>query len=133
MMADRFVTTTSGSGDTLHAARLAQGWDLSAETTLSVDPRGRFFPRRLARQVRQDIWRALRAQRGYAPMVSVSPLAPDRVCLRAGGSLLASAGASAAQTERLTARLTAVLTQPANRTRWIAQSTVHTPPEETPC
>lgn len=91
-------------------ARGAVRFDASAETHLPPAP-----PARIAHQVRQDLWRALRTLRGYAPVVAVTP---DGAGLRivAGGTV---AGAIPPGTE---AQIAAVLENRANRARWLTHA-----------
>ena len=85
-------------------------FDVSAETRLAAAP-----PGRIAHQVRQDLWRALRRLRGFAPVVSVTPV-EDGLQVVAGGAV---AGAIPPGTA---ARIAAVLDHPGNRARWIAHA-----------
>jgi hypothetical protein len=69
---------------------------------------------RLAQQVRQDMWRALRDVRGFSPVVHVEE--QDRgLRLRAGGRL--SGPAPRAGLEH---RIAGLLACPRNRARWLA-------------
>ncbi len=63
------------------ARRLPVRWDIACRTVLPGG--GRL---RLAHQIRQDLWRALRAQRGFAPCVEVTRV-PDGLAVRAGGQV----------------------------------------------
>jgi len=76
------------------------------------------FPRmgrlRLAQQVRQDMWRALRSVRGFSPVVRVEER-EEGLVLRAGGRLDGPAPRAA-----LEARIAALLACPAHRARWRA-------------
>lgn len=76
------------------------------------------FPRvgrlRLARQIRQDMWRALQNLRGFAPVVRVEPLG-EGLRVRAGGQV-----DGAFPRAQATETLSALLQDPAHRTRWIA-------------
>ena len=93
------------------ARRLPARFDLSVEAA---------FPRvgrlRLARQIRQDMWRALQHMRGFAPAVRVEDAGDGlRVC--AGGQVDGVfPRARAAET------LSALLQDPAHRARWIAHA-----------
>lgn len=92
---------------------LARGpvrFDVSAETRLAVAS-----PGRIAHQVRQDLWRALRQLRGFAPVISVTPV-DDGLRVVAGGAV---AGAIPPGTA---AQIASVLDHPANRARWIAHA-----------
>lgn len=95
-------------GALIVARRVPVRFDLAVETSL---PRG--GKRRVAHQVRQDIWRALRHLRGFAPAVRVA----EGACglrVTAGGQV--DGAWPRAQAE---ARIAAVLENPANRARWI--------------
>ncbi|MCP9483660.1 hypothetical protein NNA36_16995 [Shimia sp. CNT1-13L.2] len=91
------------------ARRLPVRFDVSAETVL---PAG--SPVRLARQVRQDMWRRLQGMRGFSPVVKVET--KGALCrVTAGGSVEGTfprAGTEAAIAE--------VLADPQNRARWSA-------------
>ncbi|MEM7239091.1 MAG: hypothetical protein AAF501_14885, partial [Pseudomonadota bacterium] len=74
---------------TLTRTGIAPGWDMSAEARLP----GRSTPtptvrRRIAHQVRQDLWRSLRRIRGFVPVVRVGE-SNGGIAIRAGGRLLA--------------------------------------------
>ncbi|WP_417720972.1 hypothetical protein [Salipiger sp.] len=95
-------------GDTLVLARAVPvRFDVSAQTRLPSVRR----PLRLAQQVRQDLWRALRDLRGFSPCVSVAPQ-DGEVILRAGGR------AAHPVAPGVPARIAAVLEDGANRARW---------------
>ena len=95
------------SGDTLTLARhLPPRFDVVAETRLPAMGR-----RRLAHQVRQDMWRALQRLRGFSPVVEVTRDG-DAVRLRAGGRVAGPCPPNAA------ARIASVLADPGNRARW---------------
>lgn len=85
-------------------------WDVAVERLLPGQGGGRA---RLAHMVRQDLWRALRRQRGFAPVVTVSR-APGGLAVRAGGRV------DAPHDRRvLEARIADVLDLPSNRARWL--------------
>lgn len=94
------------------ARRWPARFDVAAKTVLPAVDR-----LRLARQVRQDVWRALRRLKGFAPVVRVA---------REGGMLAVTAGGQVdgpvprAQTE---ARIARVLADAGNRERWIRWAT----------
>jgi hypothetical protein len=69
---------------------------------------------RVAVQVRQDLWRALRHQKGFQPAV--------RVVREAGGLTLCAGGAVAAPHDRraLEERIAALLAEPRHRARWVS-------------
>ena len=91
------------------ARRLPARFDVEARA--SLPGAGRL---RLATLIRQDIWRALRRQRGFSPVVEVTA-SPAGLTVRAGG-LVDGAPYDRAGLEALVA---AVLEAPANRTRWL--------------
>jgi hypothetical protein len=72
----------------------------------------------IARQIRQDLWRALRTARGFAPMVEVTSdhggTGPVRVMATAGGRMDTSHAPRAA----MAAAAQAVLDDAGNRQRW---------------
>ncbi|MFO7854262.1 MAG: hypothetical protein R6V44_03390 [Paracoccaceae bacterium] len=72
------------------------------------------FRAALAHQVRQDLWRALRTVRGFAPVVSVAAGTDGRVEVEAGGRLVAGTGAR----RQVEAAAAALLADPALRRRW---------------
>jgi hypothetical protein len=84
-------------------------WDVAAETRLP--DAGRL---RVAHQVRQDLWRALRRQRGFAPAVRVARDGAG-LSVRAGGRVAAPHDRA-----RLEAEIARVLSAPAHRARWRA-------------
>jgi hypothetical protein len=82
--------------------------DVRAATVLPDARRGR-----VARQVRQDLWRALRRVRGFSPVVRVR---------REAGSLVLVAGGQVEGTapRGLAERIALVLEDEGNRARWVA-------------
>ena len=110
-MADRWHILREGAAVTV-TRRLPLRWDVAARTVLPpVLPPAR--PLRLAAQVRQDLWRALRRQRGFAPAVAVVPEGAGlRLC--AGGRVDAAHDRAA-----LEARIAALLADPGRRARWL--------------
>ncbi|MEO0360348.1 MAG: hypothetical protein AAF322_04530, partial [Pseudomonadota bacterium] len=73
---------------------------------------------RLAHQVRQDVWRALRRLRGFSPAVEVRD-APGGVTVRAGGRVDGPVPPGAAE------RIASVLADERNRRRWLACARPH--------
>ncbi|MEL6206158.1 MAG: hypothetical protein AAFR47_12740 [Pseudomonadota bacterium] len=102
-----------GAAVTVSRAPVVQ-WDVAAETTLPAEGHlpeaGRLL---VASQVRQDLWRALRRQRGFSPAVRVAPEGAD-LAVRAGGRIDAVFDRS-----RLEVRIAGVLSDSADRARWI--------------
>lgn len=88
--------------------RLPPRFDVVAETAFPEVPR-----RRLAHQVRQDVWRALRDLRGFSPVVEVATEGQG-LRLRAGGRV------DGGHVDRATAesRIADVLACPDRRARW---------------
>lgn len=107
MARDRWHILRDGAGLTL-ARRLPVRLDLAVSTQMPA--MGKL---RLARQVRQDIWRALRGLRGFAPVVQVADAPGGALTLTAGGQV--EGGLARAPFE---ARLRDVLENRANRARW---------------
>lgn len=96
-------------GDALTLARhLPVRWDVSASA-----PFPRLHKRRLAEQVRQDMWRMLQDLRGFSPVVQVAGSGED-LTVTAGGAVLARVFPKT----RVEARLVELLTDPARRARW---------------
>ncbi|MGV6811655.1 MAG: hypothetical protein ACWA47_05375 [Brevirhabdus sp.] len=91
--------------------RLPVRFDISAATDFPPARMGR-----LAHQVRQDLWRALRDIRGFSPVVLVEEVG-DRLCLTAGGRLDCRASRSKAR-----ARVADLLADPKLRARWLANA-----------
>jgi len=95
----------------LLARRLPARFDVQAGTVLP-----RMSKRRLAHQVRQDMWRALQRLRGFSPVVSVADH-PDGVEVIAGGQVSGPVPRTQAE-----AAIADVLADPANRARWTAHA-----------
>lgn len=89
------------------ARRLPVRFDLAVETTL---PGGSV--RRIAHQVRQDVWRRLRGLRGFAPAVRVA-VEDGRLRVTAGGQVDGVVNRAHAE-----AAIADVLENPAHRARW---------------
>jgi hypothetical protein len=112
-----------------------RGWHISREAgalVLARDLPVRFdvrasaaFPParkgRLANQIRQDMWRALRDLRGFSPVVVVEETA-EGLAVTAGGR-----AASPFPKARIEACIAALLASAAHRRRWLA----HAAPKET--
>ena len=96
-------------GDALILARrLPARFDLRVMTYLERGDKSR-----LARQIRQDVWRALRTLRGFSPVVRIEPCG-GRLCVTAGGQLDAHAPHALA-----VQWIAEVLANPCNRARWV--------------
>jgi len=108
MARDRWHVIEEADGALTLARRLPVRFDLAAETVLN----GGVGRRRLAHLVRQDMWRALRHLRGFAPVVRVGHV-PGGLHVRAGG---AAAGRFARADAE--ARIAALLADPGHRARW---------------
>lgn len=88
------------------ARRLPARFDVAAEAAFPPLRVGR-----LAHLIRQDLWRALKGQRGFSPVVRIEPMEAG-LAVRAGGRLDAPASRA------LSDRIAAVLDDPKNRKRW---------------
>lgn len=86
-------------------------WDLAVSTRLP-----KLRDRRLARAVRQELWRELRDIRGFRPAVKVTPEV-DGVTVTAGGQI-----DGAFPTAKTEARVAELLNDPSRRARWISWS-----------
>lgn len=93
------------------ARQLPVRFDVSAQAGFPPARKGR-----LARQIRQDMWRMLRDMRGFSPVVRIE---------EADGGLTVTAGGRAAQPfprAMAEARIAALLACPAHRARWLAHA-----------
>ena len=88
-------------------------FDVVVERRLPMAPLSR---EALAQQIRQDVWRALRDQPGFSPVVEVTR-EDAGLTVRAGGTV-----AAAHPRARLEERVAAVLDDPARRARWCAHA-----------
>lgn len=87
--------------------RVPVRWDLRAEGLLPI-----CHPIRLMHQIRQDVWRALQALRGFAPAVALD--------VQDAGWHVTAGGAALGQVADVwTARLQEVLSEPAHQARWV--------------
>lgn len=82
-------------------------FDLKASTRLP-----RLNPSRLARQIRQDLWRELKGLRGFSPVIQVVT-ENSGMTIHAGGQL--RAGPAPKDTRQ---KIQALLDDPARRARW---------------
>ncbi len=106
-MSSRCHILRDGNALTL-ARRVPVRFDLSASTRLPMGSR-----RKVAQQVRQDVWRALQDLRGFAPVVRVERTA-EGLDVTAGGQVAGRFPRAQAE-----ARIEAVLSDPENRARWM--------------
>lgn len=83
-------------------------FDVAAEATVA----GAADLLRLAHQVRQDVWRAVRRLRGFSPVVEITTT-DGTIHIRAGGRALPPVSGAVRR------RIQAVLDDPANRSRWL--------------
>ena len=75
--------------------------------------------RRLAQQVRQDLWRHFRTMRGFSPVIRIDgDKSGDGMTLSAGGALIA------APPLEMSEGIRALLTDPRRRARWIAHARI---------
>ncbi|AUJ63695.1 hypothetical protein B9057_04950 [Aestuarium zhoushanense] len=105
--------TIRNEGVVTHARRLPAHFDVSAETTFPLLRRGR-----LATQIRQDLWRALKGLRGFSPVVEVRTQEGGLV-VRAGGSVAGPFPATSTQSV-----IADLLTDTTKRARWVARSQI---------
>lgn len=90
---------------------LARRWPARFDVAVTTDlPPLRLVP--LVHMIRQDIWRALRGLRGFAPVVAARA-SRSGVCVTAGGQMAGPLARRAVED-----RLRAVLGEAANRARW---------------
>ena len=90
------------------ARHLPPRFDVAAEAAMPPMRKGR-----LARQIRQDMWRALRHLRGFSPVVRVEEVSAG-LHVTAGGRVAARVFPKAAAE----ARIAELLADPAHRARW---------------
>ena len=113
-MTARWLNTDTGTG-LLHArARTPDRWDVSVERRWPVA--GALSRRRIAAQIRQDIWRGVQATRGFTPRVLVAT-DTTHIHITGGGSL-----ASGRAAPILADRIADILDNPQNRRRWVAHA-----------
>lgn len=113
MSRDRWHMRTV-DGLTVHARHWPPRFDVEAETLLPSA-----HPKRLAQQVRQDLWRALQGLRGFSPVVTVEP-ADGGLRVRAGGRIAGRAPSGTADI------IQTVLNDPARQNRWLRWARVRT-------
>mmetsp|Transcript_27766 Transcript_27766/g.51722 ORF Transcript_27766/g.51722 Transcript_27766/m.51722 type:complete len:113 (-) Transcript_27766:1263-1601(-) len=97
---------TQSAGRVTLSRHLPPRFDFAVHTHL---PQGN--PRRLAHQIRQDLWRALQRVRGFSPVVQLDQT-PEGWAVTAGGRVL---GKIAPATQ---AKASAVLQHAGHRARW---------------
>ncbi|MEM9062572.1 MAG: hypothetical protein AAGD13_19100 [Pseudomonadota bacterium] len=112
----RWRITSNENCVTLHAELYAPIFNVAVERTLPT-PMPFKGLRRLAHQIRQDVWRVCRSTRGFVPVVQVSTDRQQTV-IRAGGTLLTRSGHRA----NLAEQIARVLDRAENRARWIAHA-----------
>ncbi len=112
MSRDRWYRLRDDADGLTLARRLPVRFDLAVSTQLPAAHKDR-----IAHQVRQDIWRALRGLRGFAPAVRVRAT-PGGLAITAGGQVSGQFPRSQAE-----ARLRAVLEDAGNRARWVRCAT----------
>lgn len=89
-------------------------FDISAQSVFPKCARAR-----LAQQIRQDLWRALRNVRGFSPVISVEHI-EGGLNVIAGGEVLSYPYPK----DALNARIASVLQDPAKRERWLRHAAV---------
>ncbi|NCQ25021.1 MAG: hypothetical protein COW54_07430 [Rhodobacteraceae bacterium CG17_big_fil_post_rev_8_21_14_2_50_63_15] len=108
MSRNRWHVIEEEDGALIVARRWPLRFDLAVSTRLPDGGR-----RWIAHQVRQDVWRALRGLRGFAPAV--------RVIREAGGLCVVAGGEVQGRFDRIRAeaRIVDVLENRTNRARWL--------------
>lgn len=119
-MRNRGFHTLREAGTVTVTRRLPPRFDVVAEASFPPARKGR-----LAHQIRQDLWRALRGQRGFSPVVEVRETASG-VHVRAGGQL------DTKVTQQLSARIGALLHDPAHSKRWMRNAHLDSATETRP-
>ncbi|MEM9046834.1 MAG: hypothetical protein AAGC81_19315 [Pseudomonadota bacterium] len=115
----KWALTESDDAVVLAPRGIAPHWDLAVERSLPCPTR--CSRRHVARQIRQDLWRAMQVMRGFVPIVSVS-WADQSAEIRAGGRFLCGAAPpNAFET------IASVLDNEDNRRRWLAHATRQKP------
>lgn len=104
------ATDTTLLAPVLHPWR----WDVGVERSWDGGPISVYQRQRLARQVRQDLWRAVRHVRGFLPMVAVTS-AGGEITVKAGGTLTTRSG----HRPTMEAAIGRVLDSRMNRVRWL--------------
>ena len=107
MSRDRWHLIREEDGALTLARRWPARFDLAVEARLPEAPRAR-----LARRLRQDMWRALRHLRGFAPVVRVWRV-EDGLRVRAGGAVAGRFARAEAE-----ARIAALSEDGARVARW---------------
>jgi len=107
MTRDRWYLIREEDGALTLARRLPVRFDLAVEGRLPEAPRAR-----VAHRLRQDMWRALRHLRGFAPVVRVWRV-PGGLRVRAGGAVAGPVVQAAAE-----ARIAALFEDSARVARW---------------
>ena len=105
-MKTRWHVSKNGDAITLYLTYPPR-FDFSAVTVL---PRG--HPLRLAHQIRQDLWRALRHVRGFSPVIRLDPI-PLGWSVTAGGRIMGKVAPTILE------RAETVLGDEKNRARWL--------------
>nr|WP_319250285.1 hypothetical protein [uncultured Celeribacter sp.] len=100
------------------ARRLPPQFDFSVTTR--IEGGAGLRKTRLARQVRQDMWRALQSLRGFAPVVQLHEVGAD-LDITAGGAVAGRFPKTQCET-----RLGAVLNDPDRRARWVRHAAQET-------
>lgn len=112
----RWTLIDDGSVAVLAPTGVVPGWDLIAEAALPVHAASAPMRRRIAHQVRQDVWRALKRLRGFVPVVRVADTGHTAV-VRAGGLVLTGQA-----TMRDKQRVEDVISNTNNQRRWLAHA-----------
>lgn len=116
-MTARWQDIETGAGLLHCRPGMPDRWDVAVERRWPTGPVSR---RRYARQVRQDIWRAAQAVRGFVPRVVVAT-DPTHIHIT-GGGVMAAGRKGHCLPPGLHDRIADILDNPMNRRRWAAHA-----------
>ena len=109
-----WTLTHDGDATLLTPARGPVRWDVAVQRAVPSATTTPRFRRRMAAQIRQDIWRAAARVPGFVPMVQVAAT-HHGLNLTAGGCLRAKSG----HRPTLEAAISAILDNRTTRDRWL--------------
>jgi hypothetical protein len=109
---------TDQGGALILSRRATVRWDIRVEATLPTTLSGAGLSRRrLAQQIRQDMWRVLQSVRGFLPAVQISARATDHLIV-AGGDL----DGTQAPLSYMEGRIAELLADPVHIARWTSHA-----------
>lgn len=117
----RWVEDQTPDGLLVRRAAVPDRWDIAVARDWPVGPLGDRAKvcRRVARQIRQDVWRAIQATRGFSPRILVA-FTENQLYITAGGVLV-----NGRAPPGLADRIAGVLDKPDNRRRWVRFAARH--------